>query len=474
MNCGFKITSHLAAIAVSTAMATLIWVGICLSGCSGKKQTEVKQPQCDLPDTLRVATLYSPTSYFLYRDEPMGYDYSLLMQFASDKGIAVNLTVASSLGKMIEMLDSGKVDLLAYEIPVTAEYLEKIEPCGPEFSTHQVLVQPKKQSAGLINDATGLVGKEVYVEENSKYHYRLQNLNNELGGGINIHVIDRDTLITEDLIEMVSDGEIPLTVVDSDIARINKTYYRDLDISLPLSFPQKSRWGVSHGCKWLADSINAWFEQETPKQRQAQLLKRYFELSKDNGDTGVFNPDFSKGTISPYDNLFKKYAGEIGMDWRLLAAQGYHESHFDSTQVSWAGARGIMQIMPRTARAYNLTPNRITNPEANISTATKIIRDLDKSLSRKVADKEERRKFGIAAYNSGLAHVLDAIALAEKYGKNPAVWYGNVEAALLMKANPEYYTDPVCRAGYFRGRQTVTYVKEVMAFYDNAKKKIAL
>ena len=162
------------------------------------------------------------------------------------------------------------------------------------------------------------------------------------------------------------------------------------------------------------------------------------------------------------------------MDWRLLAAQGYHESHFDSTQVSWAGARGIMQIMPRTARAYNLTPNRITNPEANISTATKIIRDLDKSLSRKVADKEERRKFVIAAYNSGLAHVLDAIALAEKYGKNPAVWYGNVEAALLMKANPEYYTDPVCRAGYFRGRQTVTYVKEVMAFYDNAKKKIAL
>ena len=160
------------------------------------------------------------------------------------------------------------------------------------------------------------------------------------------------------------------------------------------------------------------------------------------------------------------------MDWRLLAAQGYHESHYDSTRVSWAGARGIMQIMPRTARAYDLPASRITNPEANISTAAKIMRDLDKSLSRKVSDKNERSKFVIAAYNSGLAHVLDAIALAEKYGKNPQIWDGNVESALLMKANPEYYTDPVCRAGYFRGRQTVAYVRDVMAFYNKAKKKI--
>lgn len=443
-------------------------------GCKEKIQTTQSESSHQLPDTLRVATLYSPTSYFLYRDEPMGYDYSLLMQFAADKGIAVNLTVASSLGKMIEMLDSGAVDLLAYEIPVTAEYLEKIEPCGPEFMTHQVLVQPKQHGGKSINDATELVGKDVYVESNSKYQYRLQNLNNELGGGINIHVINRDTLITEDLIEMVSDGEIPLTVVDSDIARINKTYYRDLDISLPLSFPQKSRWGVQLDHKWLADSINAWFAQETPKQRQAQLLKRYFERSKDNGSSGMFNLDFSKGSISPYDDLFRKYGNEAGLDWRLLAAQGYHESHFDSTQVSWAGARGIMQIMPRTARAYNLPLSRITNPEANISTAAKIMQDLDKSLSRKVTDKEERRKFVVAAYNAGLAHILDAIALAEKYGRNPAIWDGNVETTLQMKANPEYYTDPVCRAGYFRGRQTVTYVKEVMVFYNEAKKKIAL
>ena len=279
-------------------------------------------------------------------------------------------------------------------------------------------------------------------------------------------------LITEDLIEMVSSGEIPLTVVDSDIARLNRTYYKTLDISLKLSFPQKSSWGVAHSDKWLADSINEWFAQEQPKERQAQLLKRYFELSKDNGDS--FSLDLSKGVISPYDALFKKYAGEIGMDWRLLAAQGFHESHFDPTRVSWAGARGVMQIMPRTARAYGLLMADITDPEANIRTSTKIIRDLDKTLSRRVSDNQERLKFVIAAYNSGIAHVLDAIDLAKKYGKNPDIWDGNVESALLMKANPEYYTDPVCRAGYFRGRETVSYVKKVMDFYDKARRQVAL
>ncbi len=131
-----------------------------------------------------------------------------------------------------------------------------------------------------------------------------------------------------------------------------------------------------------------------------------------------------------------------------------------------------MQIMPRTARAYNLSASEITNPEANIRTATRIIKDLDKSLAKRVPDNNERRKFVIAAYNSGIAHIYDAIALAKKYGKNPQLWDGNVEAALLMKANPEYYSDPVCKAGYFRGRETVAYVREVMEFYEKAAKQI--
>lgn len=426
-----------------------------------------------LPDTLRVATLYSPSSYFLYRDEPMGYDYSLVSQFARDKGMELELTVAPSLRAMIEMLDSGLVDLAAYEVPVTAEYRSQVVPCGPETLTHQVLVQPLKNGKPEITDVTQLVGREICVEAHSKYLHRLENLDNELGGGLKITSVDRDTLITEDLIEMVAGGEIPLTVVDSDIAAMNRKYYPGLDTSLAVSFPQKARWAVAPAMSWLGDSIDAYFAEETPRKRRAQLLKHYFEMSKD-GPSPSIRLDLSKGRISPYDDIFRRYAAEIGWDWRILASQAYKESNFDTTRVSWAGARGLMQIMPRTASAYGLPANKITNPEASIAAASRIMADLDRILAKKVSDPVERRKFVIGAYNSGIGHVLDAIALAAKYGKNPQLWEGNVESALLMKAKPEYYTDPVVRSGYFRGRETVAYVREVLALYEKARKSVKL
>lgn len=449
-----------------------------LSGCGGRGNAESSESSemeaRPLPDTLRVATLYSPTSYFLYRDQEMGYDYSLVTQWAEEKGMVVDLTVAPSMARLVEMLDSGDIDLAAYEIPVTAEYRQQVVACGPEYVTTQVLVQPLKDGKPEITDETQLIGRDVYVEAGSKYDYRLRNLDSELGGGIRIHEVDRDTLITEDLVGMVSDGTIPLTVVDSDIARINKTYYRDLDVSLPLSFPQKASWGVAPGNEWLADSVNEWFLQEAPKRRQAELLKRYFELSK-NGDadfTGAISLDLSKGVISPYDAIFRSAAKEMGWDWRILAAVGYAESGFKTNLVSWAGARGLMQIMPRSAVAYGLPIEKIEDPQANIEAAARILADLDRSLAKKVPDSGERLKFVIAAYNSGIGHIYDAIALAGKYGRDPQVWDGNVEQALLMKANPEYYSDPVCRNGYFGGRHTVAYVRKVSGLLERFRQKI--
>lgn len=132
-----------------------LFVAICIAACQGKKSNiSETTKECPMPDTIRVATLYSPTSYFIYRDEPMGYDYSLLKQMAADKGMEVQLVVAPSLQKMIEMLDSGEVDLLAYEVPVTAEFRKRVLHCGPENFTHQVLVQPKKGKRRLITDVT--------------------------------------------------------------------------------------------------------------------------------------------------------------------------------------------------------------------------------------------------------------------------------------------------------------------------------
>lgn len=456
----------------------LLISAIVAGGCGGNGSAEAADSassssgRMQLPDTLRVGTLYSPTSYFIYRETEMGYDYDLARRFASDKGMEMQIVVANNLARAVEMLDSGLIDLLAYEVPVTAEYRERVVACGVENITHQVLVQPRRAPDSLrITDVTQLAGREVYVENDSKYYHRLLNLNNEIGGGIKIRPVERDTLITEDLIAMVSDGEIPLTVVDSDIAALNKSYYPDLDITLEVGFPQRSAWAVARDKAWLADTINAWSAQEAPRRERATLLKRYYERSKQAGDA-LYVLDFSKGRMSPYDNLFRRYASQLGWDWRLLSAIGYAESRYDSTQVSWAGARGLMQLMPATARAFGLSEERMADNEGSVSTAVKVLKSLDNSLKKEVPDPQERVKFVLAAYNSGLAHILDAIAIARKHGMKADVWDGNVAEALLLKSNPEYYNDPVCRYGYFRGRQTFDYVRTVMACYAKAKKQI--
>ena len=452
------------------ALAALgITAGAALLSCS-QSTDSTRADAHSLPDTLKVVTLYSPTSYFIYRDEPMGYDYTLVDSLAKQKGMVLDLQVARSLSSAIAMLDSGKVDLIAYDVPITEHYLKYVVPCGPENYPSQVLMQPKVQGQAPITDVTELVGREVYVEKDSKYLRRLNNLNDELGGGIIIHEVDGDTLITEDLIEMVSDGKIPLTVVDSDIARLNRTYYPALDIDLPVSFAQRASWAVAPDKKWLADSINNWFAQASPQETNKELLKQFFEQSK---FTPTVRFDFSKGYISQYDNLFKKYAPNIGWDWRLMAAQAYQESKFKPNARSWVGARGLMQIMPATARGYRTKVSQLNNPETSVKVATQLLDDLDGYLLKHVPNDAERRKFVIAAYNVGIAHVYDAIALAKKYGLNPEVWDDNVSKAILMKMNPKYYNDPVVKYGYCRGTETVDYVKKITNFYEHARREIS-
>ncbi|MBD5234035.1 MAG: transglycosylase SLT domain-containing protein [Bacteroidales bacterium] len=457
---------HLSTIIKSSVFALL--GALSLGACSQRGASDVSDAD-RLHDTLRVVTLYGPTSYFIYRDEAMGYDYTLVDSFAVQNNLVLDLKVAHTLSEAVEMLDSGKVDLIAYDVPITQHYKQYVLPCGPENYTTQVLVQPKVQGRPAIDDVTELVGKDVYVERDSKYLRRLENLNDEVGGGINIHEVDADSLITEDLIQMVSDGKIPLTVVDSDIARLNRTYYPDLDIDLEVSFPQRASWAVAPDKEWLADMVNAWFAEKEPQEINDDLLKRYFEQTK---YSPRFKFDFSKGYISQYDHLFKKYAPNIGWDWRLLAAQAFQESKFKANARSWVGARGLMQIMPKTARGYKTSVSKLNNPEVSVQVATKLITDLDRYLKKYVPNDKERLKFVIAAYNVGIAHVYDAIALAEKYGLNPQVWDDNVSKAILMKMNPKYYNDPVVRFGYCRGTETVEYVKNITDFYEQARREI--
>ena len=320
-------------------------------GCASSTANE--SDSYKLPDTLRVGTLYSPTSFFIYRGDTLGYDYDRICDFAKAKKIALKFTLAHSMQSLLQLVKDDKVDVLAYEIPITAEFNEEVLHCGETNTTYQVLVQRKGRHR--ITNVTQLKGKDLYVEKGSKYESRLENLNSEIGGGINIKSVDKDTVDVQDLVNQVSTGKIPYTIVDSDIAKINKTYYSNIDIGLEVSFPQRSSWAVNLNNNALSDSIDAWSTSERTILYSEDISKHYFEqsrysLTQDNDTYGGSGKYVRKnGDISPYDDLFKAYSGHISYPWQLLAAIAYVESKFDPRVVSWAGARGLMQIMPSTA-----------------------------------------------------------------------------------------------------------------------------
>lgn len=417
------------------------------------------------PDTLHAVTLYGPTSYFSYRGQKMGFDYENLQQFAEDEGMVLDLKIATSMSGLLNSLLRGESDLIAYPVPKIEEYSQSILYCGPKEITWQVLVQNGKEKT--IEDVTQLIGQRVFVEKDSKYEYRLDNLNDELGGGIEIISISKDTLTTEDMIAMVDKGEVPYTVVDSDIAELNHSYFPHLNIGLKLSLEQISSWATRKDCESLAQKLNLWNKQKSKTDILKKIYKKYFELSKQTLPTveeEIRDLKLERGKpISPYDRIFKKYSKLPELDWRLLAAIGYNESRFDHRQQSWAGAQGVMQIMPATAKALEL--DDIHTPEGNIRGAAVLLQRLDEALAEKVPDKQERTFFIIAAYNSGLGHIFDSIALADKYGLDSSKWVGNVSEAALLKSKPQYYNDPVVKNGYFRGRETVEFVEKVMEIY---------
>lgn len=441
-------------------------------GCKERKAKTLKATPNDLPQLkdsgrLVVLTLYNSTSYFIYRGQEMGFQYELAQQFAQSLGLKMEVKVARNVADMERKLINGEGDLIAYNLPITKEGKNRVTYCGNEIITHQVIVQQTGRQTRPLKDVTELIGKEVYVKP-GKYYERLVNLNQELGGGILIKKVTSDSIGVEDLIAQVSEGKIQYTVADNDIARLNATYFPNLNIHLSISFDQRSSWAVRRDCPLLAQAANKWQKNNATSPAYTASMKRYFETSKSLPHSPILS--LREGKISHYDELFKKYAKEINWDWRLLASLAYKESNFDTTAVSWAGAKGLMQLMPSTAHAMGMPPGKEQNAEESIKAAVKYLGITTKSFMQ--IPEPERIHFVLASYNSGIGHVLDAMALAEKYGKKKYVWKDNVEKYILLKSQEEYFTDSVCKYGYFRGTETYTFVRDIMGRYEQYKKKI--
>lgn len=223
-------------------------------------------------------------------------------------------------------------------------------------------------------------------------------------------------------------------------------------------------WLTRASSQQLAEELNKWYtpdiKQKILAHRNQLIQKKIHHESHSHPRPKVKNA--AGGIISDYDNLFQRYAALCRWDWKLLAAQCYQESAFDPNAVSWAGAQGLMQLMPSTARHYGAAEN-VFDPETNIRAAASLIIDLNKEFAE-IHDEDERISFILASYNGGQGHVRDAMALTKKYGGNPHLW-SDVRQYILALSDSKYYRDPVVKYGYLRGNETANYVSSIRSHW---------
>lgn len=460
----------------------LLSILILFLGCNNEnslKSDRFKGKYRDLSEiqkegVLRALTVYSSTTYFLYRGEPLGYEFEMLERFAEHLNVKLEMIIAKDMDELIELLNKGKADLLAHGLTVTRDRKKKVSFTDYLYLTHQVLVQKKPNNwrtlkwnlleNALIHDAIELIGDTVSLRKNSSYNERIINLSNELGGEIHINTLSGE-LSTDEIIKMVAEGKLKYTVADNNIAQIMASYHPVLDIEVPISFSQRIAWATRKKSPDLLSEVNIWLKSFKKNTDYYVIYNKYFKNKKDfrRREKSDFY-SLNNQEISPYDTLIKKYSNEINWDWRLLTSMVYQESQFNPKSNSWTNASGLMQLMPETAKELGVT-NR-NDPEQSIKGGLKYLKQLYDKFD-KVEDSIQRIKFTMASYNCGLYHVKDAQRLAKKRGLNPTNWDLNVEDMILELSLPKNYNDDVVKYGFVRGIEPYNYVNQIFERYHH-------
>lgn len=420
---------------------------------------------------ITAVTHYNSANYFIYKGKPMGFHYEMLKELSEFLGVPLEVKIEDDLNKNFQSLQNNNADLIATNLTITKSRRQLVDFTEPHSQVRQVLVQrlpqgwknmtPRQRDEHLIRSVVELGNKTIYVQKNSSFVTRLENLSDEIGDTIHIVEIDEEA---EELISLVSSGDIAYTVCDEHLARANTSFYKNIDVQTPVSFDQNLAWAVKKGNEELLNDINEWLVQFKKTKKYHVLYHKYFKSSYVQNLRKSDYYTFNTGKMSQFDKYMREFSDEIGWDWRLLASMIYQESRFKPDVKSWAGAFGLMQFMPGTGKRFGV--DSLSSPGEQIHAGVQFIKWLNKRFED-IEDEEERIKFILASYNAGLGHVLDAQRLAEKNGKNPQVWDDHVDYYLLSKSKPEYYTAPEVRHGYCRGSEPYYYVKEIMERYNH-------
>lgn len=474
------------------ALTLIPAVVLAVGGCE-RTPPEVERDLAEIleGDTLVVATRFNSTSYFLYRGQPMGYEYELLQQFADAHDVHLRVIVAEGFDEMEELLRSGEADVLAARLFPDGRLEGRVAFTETLFETPRVLVQRSDEPdaaaqtdvqeraltdeewgydvpetatvrARLIQRPEELAGETVHVAEESGAHRQLIELSDSIDGSIEIVEVE-DDITTETLIRRVAAGGIEFTVSRANLAELQQERFTNLEVRPVVGPPVGLVWATRRGAAQLHAALNDWIDREQDGELFNAIYRKYYVDRggyRERAESEYLTAE--TGRLSEWDDIILRNAQGIGWDWRLLASVMYQESLFNPRARSWAGAMGLLQLMPATAREVGVT--NPYDPEDNVAGGARYFQWLENQWVNDIEDPDERLRFILASYNVGRGHVQDAQRLAEAHGDDPNRWE-DVSHWLLQKSKREVFTHPVVRFGYARGLEPVTYVQKILYRY---------
>ncbi|WP_232848391.1 membrane-bound lytic murein transglycosylase MltF [Bowmanella yangjiangensis] len=403
---------------------------------------------------LKVGTLYGLTTYYTGASGPEGFEYELAKGFADYLGVKLEIFPYYSLSQSFYHLEEQNLDLLAAELTVTDQRAEKFR-FGPPYQqvSQKLVFKQGKERPREVSDLTG----SLVVVADSSHTDTLEHLKQQYPG---LNWQESNDMDSEELMEAVIAEQFDYTITDSNILALMRRRHPELAIGFTLQEPQRVAWAMN---KQLDDSLFSalldYFGTLHQSGRLAALEDKYF------GHVRQFNYVDTRLFIQAVDNILPKFrkwfeghAG--GLDWRLLAAMSYQESHWDPKAKSPTGVRGMMMLTLPTAKDLGVTSR--LDAEQSIRGGSQYLQELLRRVPDRIRD-PDRVWFALAAYNVGMGHLEDARVLTERQGANPDLWV-DVKLRLPMLRQKKHYK--TTKYGYARGDEAVTYVSNIRRYYD--------
>ena len=441
-----------------------VLVGLLVTACdlsdNPSKQANKLTKQAALNShELVFVTHNGPATYYLNGDnEYAGIEYDLATLFVEKyaQEYQIKFLLVNSISEVIPTLLKGQANIAAANLSVTHLRKELVQFAKPYQETQQQLIYDNESNDKPRNLAA-IVDKTIAVPAGTSFAERLSEIQKEQPK-LRWQALRQTN--SELLLDQVANGVLDFTIADSHLVAMMQNYYPNLSVGMALGKPENIAWALPKNADpQLVKKVNKFFDQIRKDGTLRNLLDRYYGSSNrlNTQDITAFLK-LSNSLLPKYQHLFKQAQETTGIDWRLLAAVSYRESHWDTFNTSPTGVRGLMMLTESTADLMGVTDR--LDPKQSVPAGAKYIVKMIETVPERIPE-PDRTYMALAAYNIGYAHVEDARVLAKRLNLNPDRW-ADIKKTLVMLNDPEYYT--TLKYGYASGGAPVIFVESIRSY----------